>query len=229
VVGSMVMPAGSGGVVPVASRLAHETCVFLNALVLFAVSNKMYVPDLDQTLVDHCMMVVADKSTPKPLKNKTITRKDGTSKTVEYPERRLKSSATLQAFRPHWQRSDCDYTSIARRVAEQLRLELLTISQNSLFMPFFTRQAKVLKWQLLTHANFTAWEAANKTTSGYKAKLLGHIQHRINNPECTNVNPGDELFADVIAHDAAGPIRLADQTPAELPQEPNPPSACSQT
>ncbi len=93
-------------VVPVASRLAHETCVFLNVLVLYAVTNKMYVPDLDQTLIDHCMMVVAGKSVPKPLKNKTITHKDGTSKMVVYPERRLKSSATLQAFRPHWLPSD---------------------------------------------------------------------------------------------------------------------------
>jgi hypothetical protein len=186
-------------VVPVASRLAHETCVFLNALVLFAVTNKMYVPDLDQTLVDHCMMVVAGKSVPKLLKNKTTACKDGTSKTVEYSERRLKSSATLQAFRPHWKMSDCDYASINTRVAQQIRLELLTICQNSLFMPFFSRQARVLKWQLLTHPNLTAWEAANKTTSGYKAKLLSHIQHRINNPAFTSVNPGDELFADVIA------------------------------
>jgi hypothetical protein len=186
-------------VVPVASRLAHETCVFLNALVVFAVDRKMYVPDLDQTLIDHCMMVVAGKSAPKPLKNKTITRKDGASKTVEYSERRLKSSATLQAFRPLWQRSDCDYASLKKRVAEQQRLEVLTICQNSLFMPFFSRQARVLKWQLLTHANFGVWEAANKATPGHKAKLLGHIQHRINNPEYTTVNPGDELFADVIA------------------------------
>ena len=120
-------------------------------------------------------------------------------------EVRTQAQQLLCEFIPLWTRSAVDYRSIPASLYQQLGRTILANGKNSLFMPFFGRQMRVLQWQLFaptdpnnerlrrwTHVTHSKLNQAQERT-----RLRAHLQDRING--LGTDQPGDELFAEIMA------------------------------
>lgn len=111
----------------------------------------------------------------------------------------------LCEFIPLWTRSGVDYRSIPASLYQQLGQTILANAKNSLFMPFFGRQMRVLQWQLFAptdpnNERLRRWTQVTHIELNHaqeRTRLRAHLQDRINGQGSDQ--PGDELFAEILA------------------------------
>ena len=107
----------------------------------------------------------------------------------------------LCEFAPLWTRSGVDYRLIPAHLYQQLRQTILANAKNSLFMPFFGRQMRVLQWQLFAptdtnHQRLRRWTHLTSTPLDQAQERTRLRAHRINGQGTHQ--PGDELFAGIL-------------------------------
>ena len=192
------------------SRLVHETAIFMNGVVARAYTLNLPMPVIDATFVDQCMSVVRQpgkKVKPavqhrdtKP--RREMTREEEQAWLAERDARRDRQNQSQQLLYDFWDqewrrqrmRSGFDYTGLHGALCQQLRTQMLTNINNSMWMPFFGRQKMVLDWQLRELSERVAeYLRVNelKDTATERNKLRSHLQR------CINEETSEEKFKDV--------------------------------
>lgn len=190
-----------------ASRLVHETAIFMNGVVARAHTQKLSMPFIDETFVDQCMSAVRQPG--KKVKS-AVQHRDKRPTREMTPEeeqawlaardaRRDRQNQSQQLLYDFWEkewqpaamRSGFDYTGLHVSLCQQLRTQMLTNIKNSMWMPFFGRQKMVLDWQLRERSEVVAeYLRVNelKDSATERNKLRSHIQC------CINEETSEEKF-----------------------------------